>query len=150
MIKPEATIRVNVDVTNPGQVFACCGLLELAHRLDHRALGWFEKGCFHLADVPHDLLRQFLVCQAEPIVETADDGKTDADDNSEKAEGKTVPILLASPFDLRLDWWRSKEAEEAKLKTWSAGQGYRQHGDKRDPRLAAIHPGAVARRAHLP
>jgi CRISPR-associated protein Csx14 len=26
-------IRIPVDLTNPGQFFACCGLLELADRL---------------------------------------------------------------------------------------------------------------------
>ena len=30
-------ITVNVDVANPGQFFACCGLLELADRLWPRA-----------------------------------------------------------------------------------------------------------------
>ena len=34
-------IRVNVDPTNPGQFFACCGLLELADRLWPGAEGWF-------------------------------------------------------------------------------------------------------------
>lgn len=29
----QAAIRINVDLTNPGQFFACCGLLELADRL---------------------------------------------------------------------------------------------------------------------
>jgi CRISPR-associated protein Csx14 len=41
--KPEASIRVNVDLTNPGQFFACCGLLELADRLWPGAEGWFEE-----------------------------------------------------------------------------------------------------------
>lgn len=50
MNTPEPAIRVNVDVTNPGQFFACCGLLELADRLWPGAEGWFEKGDqdFHL------------------------------------------------------------------------------------------------------
>ena len=30
----EATIRIRVDLTNPGQYFACCGLLELADCAD--------------------------------------------------------------------------------------------------------------------
>jgi len=30
---PPPSITVTVDVTNPGQFFACCGLLELADRL---------------------------------------------------------------------------------------------------------------------
>jgi len=33
MPHPEPNITVNVDVTNPGQFFAYCGLLELADRL---------------------------------------------------------------------------------------------------------------------
>ena len=42
-------IRVAVDPTNPGQFFACCGLLELANRLWPGAEGWFEKGKFCIA-----------------------------------------------------------------------------------------------------
>lgn len=33
MSDKQANITVPVDVTNPGQFFACCGLLELADRL---------------------------------------------------------------------------------------------------------------------
>ncbi|MCI0365527.1 MAG: hypothetical protein L0219_16820 [Phycisphaerales bacterium] len=40
---PEPSITVNVDVTNPGQFFACCGLLELADRLWPGAEGWFRQ-----------------------------------------------------------------------------------------------------------
>lgn len=40
---PEPSIRVNVDPTNPGQFFACCGLLELADRLWPGAEGWFAE-----------------------------------------------------------------------------------------------------------
>ena len=29
----EPTIRIRVDLSNPGQFFACCGLFELADRL---------------------------------------------------------------------------------------------------------------------
>lgn len=39
---PETSFSINVDVTNPGQFFACCGLLELAHRLWPGADGWFD------------------------------------------------------------------------------------------------------------
>src|SRR5216683_7363249 len=42
MAEPTPTIRVQVDPTNPGQFFACCGLLELAERLWPGAEGWFE------------------------------------------------------------------------------------------------------------
>jgi CRISPR-associated protein Csx14 len=43
---PEPSIRINVDPTNPGQFFACCGLLELADRLWPGAEAWFEEGKF--------------------------------------------------------------------------------------------------------
>lgn len=42
--KPAPNITVNVDPTNPGQFFACCGLLELADRLWPGAEGWFGEG----------------------------------------------------------------------------------------------------------
>ena len=44
MTNPEPSIRVKVDPTNPGQFFACCGLLELADRLWPGAEGWFGVG----------------------------------------------------------------------------------------------------------
>ena len=39
----KAAVRVRVDPTNPGQFFACCGLLELADRLWNGAEGWFDR-----------------------------------------------------------------------------------------------------------
>lgn len=39
-------IRIDTDPTNPGQFFACCGLLELADRLWGGAEGWFEQRSF--------------------------------------------------------------------------------------------------------
>ncbi|MFA7236700.1 MAG: hypothetical protein WC058_07540 [Phycisphaeraceae bacterium] len=44
MSDKQPNITVKVDVTNPGQFFACCGLLELADRLWPGAEGWFEEG----------------------------------------------------------------------------------------------------------
>lgn len=49
MTQPRSNINVNVDVTNPGQFFACCGLLELADRLWPGAEGWFENLGFSIA-----------------------------------------------------------------------------------------------------
>jgi len=48
MSNPGPIIRINVDVTNPGQFFACCGLLELADRLWPGAEGWFDNATFNL------------------------------------------------------------------------------------------------------
>src|SRR4051794_2210668 len=41
-----AEIAVAVDLANPGQYFACCGLLELAHRMWPGAEGWFQGDVF--------------------------------------------------------------------------------------------------------
>lgn len=49
MSRPEPAIRIRVDPTNPGQFFACCGLLELADRLWEGAEGWFGDGVFLVA-----------------------------------------------------------------------------------------------------
>ncbi|MBM4091648.1 MAG: hypothetical protein FJ276_19805 [Planctomycetes bacterium] len=43
------SIRICVDPSNPGQFFACCGLLELADRFWPISEGWFDKGVFHVA-----------------------------------------------------------------------------------------------------
>ncbi len=41
--KQEPAIRLSVDPTNPGQFFACCGLLELADKLWDGSEGFFNK-----------------------------------------------------------------------------------------------------------
>src|SRR5687768_9486618 len=50
----QPSIRITVDAANPGQFFACCGLLELADRLWPGAEGWFEHQdrCFAIS-TPH-------------------------------------------------------------------------------------------------
>src|SRR5437762_2249912 len=93
MNNPEPTIRVAVDPTNPGQFFACCGLLELADRLWPGAEGWFEPGEFRMATgggLP-DLV--------EGVSEAALTQLVRDDDTAS-------PIEIGSPFrKLRLDWW---------------------------------------------
>src|SRR5437667_10381600 len=44
----QPNITLPVDLTNPGQFFACCGLLELADRLWPGAEGWFADGQFNV------------------------------------------------------------------------------------------------------
>jgi len=52
MKKIEPNIQIPVDLTNPGQFFACCGLLELADRLWPSAEGWFENDIFLITGPP--------------------------------------------------------------------------------------------------
>ncbi len=70
MSNPKPNITVPVDLTNPGQFFACCGLLELADRLWPGAEGWFDKQQFRLwfAGSISDLLLRVIM---DPPVELA-------------------------------------------------------------------------------
>lgn len=103
----EPTIRVHLDPTNPGQFFACCGLLELADRLWGEAEGWFEPGEFRMAtggELPDlmDRVSQATLTQLVP------------DDNT------ASPIEIGTPFrDLRLDWWLDELAGGRELKVWA-------------------------------
>lgn len=76
------SIRVAVDPTNPGQFFACCGLLELADRLWPGAEGWFSNGEFQVAcdgtlnavlsilvmDPPEEVLRLDNGLEVKPLL----------------------------------------------------------------------------------
>ncbi|HMP58469.1 MAG TPA: hypothetical protein PKD86_03855 [Gemmatales bacterium] len=106
---PEPSIRVNVDPTNPGQFFACCGLLELADRLWPGAEGWFaEDGrefrmkCGGTLEV---LVRSLLQAEMEPL-------------DSENAT--STRISIGQPFrTLTLDWWQDEVAGGKELKPWA-------------------------------
>jgi len=106
MSASSATIRINVDVTNPGQFFACCGLLELASRLHHGACGWFDAGRFNISDGPSlaDLIAAITAAKLT---------QTDTEDTT------ASPILIEKPFALRLDWWKSGDRTASDLKVWA-------------------------------
>ena len=120
---PEATIRINVDLSNPGQFFACCGLLELADRLwgDSGVRGRFGSESFDLMvgsserSLKH-LIDHFVKAEVQQL---------DVDDNA------ASPLHLGDPFDLRLDWWSKCEGPNKtrmdlgggdRLKTWAGKQ----------------------------
>lgn len=113
MIRPlDATPRVHVDPSNPGQFFACCGLLELADRLWGGAEGWFEDEMF--------LVRP-LVVGAEGVslgsllaaIAGVELDQVDLEDDA------SSPVRLGSPFELRLDWWQDEAADGNSLKVWA-------------------------------
>ena len=112
MSKPES-IRVKVNVKNPGQFFACCGLLELAHRLWQGSEGWFEDDWFVIAPMK-ETNNSFA-----QLIEVLHDTSLSSDDN--EMDHKTCPLRLGSPFDLRLDWWLDETGGD-RLKTWAGQQ----------------------------
>ncbi|MDX2110300.1 MAG: hypothetical protein SFY80_08685 [Verrucomicrobiota bacterium] len=101
-----ATIRINVDPANPGQYFACCGLLELAARTSDNVCGWFEDKNFCLANTP--TLSELLKAICTAVLE-----QLDPDDAT------ASPIRIHPPFDLRLDWWKTSDRTASSLKVWA-------------------------------
>lgn len=124
MNHPTPNITIPVDLTNPGQFFACCGLLELADRLWPGAEGWFESKQFCIVTEDRSSSRSDLLAAARTLEiwvdGTPDDPFNDsADDDS--GESDKEPELR--PFELRsvdhnvqvyLDWWSEKP-----LKPWA-------------------------------
>lgn len=99
-------ITVSVDLTNPGQFFACCGLLELASRLTPDAVGWFEPGSFSVSQSQE--LSELLTAVTGAALRQLDTDDTTAS-----------PIQISAPFDLRLDWWKSGDKTSSDLKVWA-------------------------------
>ena len=106
-LKP--SISVNVDITNPGQYFACCGLLELADRLWPGAEGWFDENDehFHLKAEGSlaELIQSISTAELTPI---------------RKADPYSTPIRLGAPFrPLGIDWWETDLTGARDLKVWA-------------------------------
>ena len=144
---PEPAIRVRVNPTNPGQFFACCGLLELADRLWGRAEGWFEGSSnYFCIRSEHDgnvstgvLFEELVQCK---LTNTMTDVQLHRREQLHKISTKELvktptlkaeideldnlwresPILLHEPFNLRLDWFNDERAGGKNLKTWAGRQ----------------------------
>jgi hypothetical protein len=100
-------MRVKVNPANPGQFFACCGLLDLADRASGGAEGWFEDREFCIAG---DLDLPALV----DLLTGAELRQIDGEDTT------SSPISIGAPFgDLRLDWWKDEQAGGKELKVWA-------------------------------
>lgn len=111
MSNPAPSFSVKVDVTNPGQFFACCGLLELAHRLWPGAEGWFDGEAFCVSDC--GALREVIT-----LVKAA---KTDADSSRGVEMVHPVSIILPErnppvvlDWWLAQDWYRHRKAQQKK------------------------------------
>ena len=110
------TIRIRVDATNPGQFFACCGLLELAGRLKPGSTAWFDDNAFCISSPL--TLRELLVCVKNITLsdntEATDAVDDESDDDEEGDDKADPPMLVLSPVAVHLDWWVDKS-----LKTWA-------------------------------
>ena len=104
------SFSINVDPTNPGQFFACCGLLELADRLWPGAEGWFALGGrqFHwscgtgtLSDLIHAIATANLV-------------------HLDPEDPYSAPLRIGAPFrEFDIDWWVNDQTGARDLKVWA-------------------------------
>jgi len=148
MKTPEPSLSVNVDVANPGQFFACCGLLELAHRLWPGAEGWFSSNASIFAIVGGNDARaplNHLISELSKVdisglseegrqeMETlgakSRQSKTEQLSPEQKSklkqlgtEARKGKIQIAQPFDLILNWWQTGDDDPASPKTWAGRQ----------------------------
>lgn len=133
MSEKETNIQIPVDLTNPGQFFACCGLVELADRLWPGAEGWFERRHFYITvrrchrddcslpkrvdgsltcgspDTCRNLLAELLIEAKTLRFEVGD--ADDADNDDKEDNGPVQPIELQwsdGRFAIHLDWWSEK------------------------------------------
>ncbi|MCS7304254.1 MAG: type I-U CRISPR-associated protein Cas8c [Thermoguttaceae bacterium] len=146
-LKP--SFSVQVDVTNPGQFFACCGLLELASRLWPGCEGWFDSQnpYFHVwsedSSATLERIIHFLsTCEISGLTEEQRKEREalEAEKRRLKKEGYELPdaqearrkmlgemaregsLFIGTPFHLRLDWWQGKDEDPNTPKTWAGRQ----------------------------
>jgi CRISPR-associated protein Csb3 len=146
----QAAFSVNVDVKNPGQFFACCGLFELSHRLWPQAEGSFSNdGKAFTILSPIDKSATFEQLR-DAILQSDIAGLTHQEREEREAlelekkqlkkQGKELSveketrrkelgtmaragsILLGSPFNLLLNWWQTSEDDVKTPKTWAGLQ----------------------------
>jgi CRISPR-associated protein Csx14 len=106
----DSSMDVQLDPTNPGQFFACCGILELANRLWPNAEGWFSSDgkTFHVACGKHNL-QEFVDAIANASINHVDE-----------EDPYSSPIRIGQPFrELEIDWWVIEQFEARDLKVWA-------------------------------
>jgi len=113
MTYPKPNITVNVDVTNPGQFFACCGLLELADRLWPEAEGWFGRDD-----------RSFLIAGGGTLDELVDMIVNAELVSARPSDPASSPMTLRAnvgsrSIELSIDWWETDQTGARDLKIWA-------------------------------
>ncbi|MHB1125120.1 MAG: hypothetical protein ACYC0T_20725 [Ramlibacter sp.] len=124
---PDSTRRIRVNVVNPGEFLACCGLAELADRVSRNGVeSYFDGGYFFLlwAAPVSELLQELAAI--EPVL-------LDKPLSGLQADKKIAPLelALAGSNSLRLDAWTRLKVNRGKVvleadplwKFWGGQQG---------------------------
>jgi CRISPR-associated protein Csb3 len=149
MNSPKPNISVNVDLTNPGQFLACCGLLELANRLWAGVEGWFKSTDKFVLSTGNHIASIELLCEKVirtalvPLLPTKELKELDRLNRRRsdlKKQNKSLPksdekerkrlnskritsgFSLEPPFNIRVDWWLVENCDGDHLKTWAGQQ----------------------------
>jgi CRISPR-associated protein Csb3 len=138
---PTPTISVSVDLMNPGQFFACCGLLELASQASERAEAWFADGQFLIASNLSlaDLIDRLQHSVVNNTMAQAEHARLDeltmltkkqrelisgADEEKKALESRRreLPIVLTGGISMLVDWFTDDLAGGSRFKTWAGQQ----------------------------
>ncbi len=104
-----ASIAVDVDVANPGQFFACCGLLELADRLWPGVEGWFTSDD-----------QSFLISGGKTIDVLIDSIAAAELNACRPSDPYSSPVSIGGPFrSIIIDWWETDRTGARDLKVWA-------------------------------
>lgn len=143
MKHPTPNITVPVDLTNPGQFFACCGLLELADRLWPGAEGWFKRDQFHIScgsigstalllgelarsGVSNTMASMQLarLDQLSAMKRQQRESQSGLEDEKKALESlrRELPIEISGPVTFLIDWFRDDLAGGSRFKTWAGKQ----------------------------
>ncbi|MGA7408951.1 MAG: hypothetical protein WBW33_00605 [Bryobacteraceae bacterium] len=102
--------RLPLDMSNPGQFFACCGLFEIADLASGGSNAWFER------DEPA------FVINTPEILPPQSMSLCDATGDVDDLKLETLDLCIAS-HRLTLNWWRNEtETDKSVLKTWGGQQ----------------------------
>jgi CRISPR-associated protein Csx14 len=124
--EPIPDITLDADLRNPGQFFACCGLLELASRLWPGSEGWFAGdrvgATFQVVTYSghNDPLGEIVrrLCDSEDLVAIA------PGDGVENMQADRQPVVIVPFGSMRLDWWLDsyRGGDKSELKVWAGQQ----------------------------
>ncbi len=135
----QPNIRIPVDLTNTGQFFACCGLLELADRAE----GWFQDSCFcitHSASfniksmlaplidstvantMTPEQLSRFNELSAMSKKQRLETPGLEDEKKLLEASRRELPILLCGSIQFRIDWFLDDDSGGSRFKTWAGQQ----------------------------
>lgn len=130
MTELKPNITVPVDLTNPGQFYACCALLELSDRLwpEGEVTGGFAAPRFGRSRFlifgkasfgARDVVRTLMECTRTPVDPyqpiLGSNGKPIPDAK------KILPLQLAGRISIRLSWWLDElSGRQTTFKMWAA------------------------------